>query len=148
MEGLACFLQFQDQIAGLPPIIGTSQLGTVAAGNYFYYLPSAGFIPVGNVNPQAGFDYIEFFSGYTYRTPVFMEGARVDSLFRSAFTYPPIDLSSQEMLWVYQVRENQEAIDNDGTSAPPLYMLFTSGRVPFRGEAQYDLNYFNYANYM
>jgi len=148
MEGLACFLQFQDQIASIPSIIGTSQLGTVAADDYFYYLPAVGFIPVGNVNPQAGFDYIEFFSGCTYRNPVFMEGARLDSMSRSAFSYPPIDLSSQEMLWVYQVRENQEAIDNDGTSAPSLYMVFTGGRVPFQGEAQYDLNYFNYANYM
>jgi hypothetical protein len=148
MEGLAIFLQFQDQIASLPSTLGTASLGSVAATNYFYYLPSAGFIPVGNVNPSAGFDYLEFFSGRTYRNPVFMEGARLEHLFHSAFLYPPIDLSNQEMLWVYQVRENQEAIDNKSASAPPVYMVFTSGRVAFQGEAQYDLNYFNYANYM
>jgi hypothetical protein len=147
VEGLAMFLQFQEQIAGLLSALGTAAL-SVAATEYFYYLPSAGFLPVGNVNPSAGFDYIEFFSNRTYRNPVFMEGARLDALFRAAFNYPPIDLSNKEMLWVYQVRENQEAIDNNSTPAPPLYMVFTSGRVGFQGEAQYDLNYFNYANYM
>lgn len=147
VEGLACFLQFQQQLADIPAIIGTSQLGTVAANNFFYYLPAAGFIPMGSVNPAAGFDYIEFFSGRTYRNPLFMEGARFDSLLHSSFSYPPIDFSNQEMLWIYQARENQEAIDN-GTSVAPPYLVFTNGRVPFQGEAQYDLNYFNYANYM
>jgi hypothetical protein len=147
-EGLAMFLQFEDQIANLSSTLGTAALNSVAANSYFYYLPSAGFIPVGNINPSAGFDYLEFFSGCTYRNPVFVEGARLDALFYSAFLYPPIDLSKQEMLWVYQVRENQEAIDNNGTTAPSVYMLFTSGRIAFQGEAQYDLNYFNYANYM
>jgi hypothetical protein len=147
-EGLAIFLQFQDQAANLPSTVGASQLGTVAANSFFFYLPSAGFIPLGSINPSAGFDYIQFFSGRTYRNPVFMEGARLDLLFHSSFLFPPIDLSNHEMLWIYHVRENAEAIDNGATPAPAPYMLFTNGRVAFQGEAQYDLNYFNYANYM
>jgi hypothetical protein len=148
-EGIAMFLQFQDQLNALmQSAAGATTLTSITASNYFYYLPSAGFLPIGNINPSAGFDYLQFFSNRTYRNPVFIEGARLDQILHTAFLYPPIDLSNQEMLWVYQVRENQEAIDNNSTSAPPLYMLFTSGRIGFQGDAQYDLNYFNYANYV
>jgi hypothetical protein len=146
-EGLAMFLQFQDQLASLASALATSALSSVAATNYFYYLPAAGFIPVGNINPSAGFDYLEFLNNRTYRNPVYIEGLKLETILRSSFLYSPIDLSKQEMLWVYQVRDNQEAIDNNVTPAPPLYMLFTNGQIAFQGKARYDLNYFNYANY-
>ena len=146
-EGLAMFLQFQGQIEDLSSTLGATALGSVAAVNYFYYLPSAGFIPVGNVSPSAGFDYLEFFSNRTYRNPVFIEGTKLNQLLHTAFLYPPIDLSNQEMLWVYQVRENQEAIDDNSSTAPPVYMVFTNGQIAYQGKARYDLNYFNYANY-
>ena len=142
------FLQFQDHAAGLISTLGQTALSAATATDYFYYLPSAGFLPVGNINPSMGFDYLQFFSGRTYRNPVFMEGCRLNPVLHSSFLYPPIDLSGKEMLWVYQVRENQEAIDNSsGTAAPPVYLFFTNGQVRFQGDAKYDLNYFNYANY-
>ncbi len=147
-EGLAMFLQFQDQLSGLSSTVGTGALGSVAATSYFYYLPAAGFIPVGNVSPGTGFDYLEFFSNRTYRNPVFIEGAKLSPVLRTAFSYPPIDLSKQEMLWIYQVRENQDVTVGSGATAPPLYMLFTNGQIAFQGDAKYDLNYFNYANYV
>jgi hypothetical protein len=146
-EGLAIFLQFQNQIAGLAFSLGTTIL-SVAATDYFYYLPAAAFLPVGNVNAQTGFDYLQFFSKRTYRNPVFIEGARLDQLLHTSFGYPPIDLSDKELLWVYQVRENQETINEGASSPPPLYMLFHNGQMGFRGEARYDLNYWNYANYV
>jgi hypothetical protein len=104
-------------------------------------------IPIGNGTSPSGLDYLKFFSGRTYRNPVFIEGAKLEHIFRDSFPYPPIDLSRQEMLWVYQVRENQVAIDNHRAPAPLLYMLFTNGQIAFEGEARYDLNYWNYANY-
>ena len=147
-EGLAMLLQFQDQLANLPSTLGTAALGSVSAEDYFYYLPAAGFISVGNVNPSRGFDYLEFFSSRTYRNPVFVEGVKLQAILRSSFLYGPIDLSKQELLWVYQVRENQEAIDDNVSPPPVLYMLFTNGQIDFQGDARYDLNYFNYANYV
>jgi len=146
-EGLAMFLQFQDHISNLPSTLGTASLSSVSAVDYFFYLPAAGFLPVGNVTPSAGFDYIEFFSNRTYRDPLFIEGARIGSIFNTSFLYPPIDLSKQELLWVYQVRENQETSGANPSVAPPLYMLFTNGQLDFQGKARFDLNYFNYANY-
>ena len=148
-EGMAMFLQFQAQIGDLVEAgAGLSALTSVAASDYFYYLPAAGFLPIGNINPLAGFDYLKFFFNRTYRNPIFVEGARLQTLLRNSFDYPPIDLSGQEMLWVYQVRENQEAINAAAGNAPVLYMLFTNGHMPFQGDAQYDLNYWNYANYV
>lgn len=147
-EGLAMFLQFQDQAAALISTLSQTALSAATATDYFYYLPSAGFLPVGNINPSAGFDYLQFFSGRTYRNPVFMEGRRLDQVMHTAFLYQPIDLSGNEMLWLYEVRENQEAIDTgSGTAAPPVYLFFTNGQIAFQGDAKYDLNYFNYANY-
>jgi len=145
-EGLAMFLQFQDQIANLASTLGTAAFSSVAATTYFYYLPPAGFIQVGN--PRMGFDFIEFFSSLTYRNPIFIEGTKIEPLLHAAFLYPPIDLSTREMLWVYQVRENQQAIDNNGAGAPAEYMVFTNGQISFQGKPRYDLNYFDYANYM
>ena len=148
-DGLAMFLQFQNQVNDMVDLgIGGAALTTIAAGDYFSYLPAAGFIPIGNLNPAAGFDYLKFFLNRTYNGPVFMEGARLQRLLWASFTYPPIDLSGQELIWVYQVRENQEAIDDAAGVGPALYMLFTNGHLPFQGEAQYDLNYWDYANYV
>ncbi len=146
-EGLAMFLQFQDHIANLPSTLGTASVSSVVANSYFFYLPPAGLLPLGNVTPSAGFDYLQFFSNRTYRNPVFIEGAKLGNIFNSSFLYPPIDLSKQELLWVYQVRENQDTIGTNSGSAPPVYMLFTNGQMDFQGKARFDLNYFNYANY-
>jgi len=148
-EGLAMFLQFQEQVSDMVEFgVGGPALTSIVATDYFQYLPAAGFISIGNINPLDGFDYLQFFKNRTYRNPVFMEGAKLEQLFHTALLYPPIDLSLKELLWVYQVRENQETIDNSATSAPLLYMLFTNGQIAFQGNARYDLNYFNYANYV
>ena len=148
LEGLAIFLQFQDQVASLSATFNEDLFKTISAVNYFYFLPSAGFIPINNANPSQGFDYLEFFNNRTYNNPVFIEGARLNSIIQAAFLCPPIDLSTQELMWVYQVRENQETSNENNGNEPPLYMLFTSGRIDFQGKSRYDLNYFNYANYV
>lgn len=147
-EGLAMFQQFQDQLAGLLSTLGAAAISAVTAASYFYYLPAVGFLPIGNTNPAAGFQYLQFFNQRTYRNPVFIEGTEVDPLLHTAFLYPPIDLGRQEMLWLYQVRENQQAIDSGGAVAPSAYLLFANGQIRFQGDTRYDLNYFNYANFV
>jgi hypothetical protein len=83
-----------------------------------------------------------------------MEGARVGALVRLACTFAAHDLETEEipndpkqMLWLYRVRENAKAID-EGSSATRDYMIFTSGHVPFAGEARYDISLWNYSNYV
>ncbi|MBZ5506385.1 MAG: hypothetical protein LAO78_13070 [Acidobacteriia bacterium] len=147
IDGIAMFLQFQGQLNDLAESTPAINPLSVKVTDYFRYLPASGLLPIGNVNPGDGFDYLQFLSGRTYRNPVFMEGARLERLVRTSFLYPPIDLSNQEMLWLYQVRENQQAIDS-GVNPPRLYMVFANGHIPFQGDAQYDLNYWNYANFV
>jgi hypothetical protein len=142
------FLQFQEQLAGLLSTLGAAALGTVTAVGYFYYLPAVGFLPIVNANTSAGFQYSQFFNQRTYRNPVFVEGAKLYPLLEEGLGYPPIDLSKQEMLWIYQVHENQQAIDNNSATAPSAYMIFTIGQIGFAGDSKFDLNYFNYANFV
>ena len=52
------------------------------------------------------------------------------------------------MLWSYLVRENQQPIDNNSAPPSPAYMIFTNGHIRFQGDLQYDLNYFDYANFV
>jgi len=142
-EGLAMLLQFQSQIANLPSTL----TGTVAATDYFSYLPPLGFLPVRNGKIPNGFDYLQFFINRTYPPPAYLEGARLSALVVQSMLYPPIDLGAEEMLWLYSVRENQQAIDHALTNPPQLYFAFTNGKIPFQGEAQFDLNYWNYATF-
>lgn len=148
VEGLAMFLQFQDQIAGLAGALGSAALSAANASDYFLFLPSVGLVPIADSQGSTGFDSSQFFSKPTHRHPVFVEGAKLAALTRAAFEFPPIDLSSQELLWLYEIRENQQTIDNSNTNPPQFYYLFTNGHLPFQGDAQFDLNYWDYANYV
>jgi hypothetical protein len=64
-----------------------------------------------------------------------------------SFLYPPVDLSSQEMVWLYWVRENMEPAAGQASSAQP-YLIFTNGHIAYQGNAQFDLNYWDYANFV
>lgn len=140
-EGEAMFLQFQAQIqeqidSGLP-------LSTVTARGRFGHLPPAGILRVGSPH---GFDYASFFNGMTYRAPIFIEGAQLRPLFQEAFNYPPIDTSSNVVVWLYIVRENAQAALS--TSNPPqTYLIFASGHTLYRGEARYDVHHWNFGNF-
>jgi hypothetical protein len=146
-EGLAMFLQFEDQIEGLASSLG-STLSTATAQDYFFYLPSAGLVPIANSQGSSGFDSTQFFVNSTHRHAVFMEGARVAPLMRTALEFPPIDLSNQDLVWIYEVRQNQQTIDNSTTSPPQFYYLFTNGHMPFQAAPHFDLSHWDYANFI
>jgi hypothetical protein len=117
------------------------------ATDQFNYLPPAGFIPIHSTKSPTGFRYERFFQNVTYRDPVFIEGAKLEPLFRNSLSCKPIDLTSGEMIWLYQVRENMQSIDLGGVVTPLPYMVFASGYVPFIGDAQFDLSRWKYSNY-
>jgi hypothetical protein len=157
VEGLAIFLQFQDQLNALmQSATSATTLTSIAATNYFQFLPAAGLLPLLSSQSSTGFTYSQFFSNRTYRCaktsagvcgPAFMEGAKLDQLVHSSFLYPPIDLSGQEMIWLYWVRENMEPAAGQTSTAQP-YVIFTNGHIPNQGTAQFDLNYWGYANFV
>jgi hypothetical protein len=153
-EGLAMFLQFQGQINEmLKPGVITAPLTSIVATDYFAYLPPVGLLPLTSVQALIGFDYSQFFSDVTHRcaqisdglcAPVFIEGAKFEQLAYRSLLYPPIRLGDEEMVWLYWVRENMQP--SAGQARP--YVIFTNGHVPDQGLAQFDLNYWNYANFV
>lgn len=155
--GQAMFQQFQTQIAELSV---KADFGTVSAQTHFRYLPPVGIIPVAEETNLSDAQATKFFTGMTYRSPVFINAARIESLIRESLSYPPIDTQTidpktnekdpqkGEMLWLYRVRENRMAIDFAGSAtAPRSYLIFASGHLPYIGDAQFSLAHYNYSNY-
>lgn len=140
-EAEAMLLQFQDQIEDLRHA-GDPQLAV--ATDHFESMPPVGLLPIGGPG-DFGFHYLEFFTGLTVRNPVFVEGGRLEELIRSSLVYPPIDLASGDVIWLYVVRENVQAADEG--SPRQEFMAFASGLMPFEGNAQFDLSHWDYANY-
>jgi hypothetical protein len=143
-EGEAMFQQFEEHARSLLATQADPQ--TVIAKEHFERLPPVGIIPIASPSLK-GFDYLKFFEGVTYREPVYMEGARVESLLRYSFSYAPVDLSSGELFWLYWVSENAQAVIN---SAAPVQtcMIFSSGQMPFAAAPRFDASHWDYGNYV
>jgi hypothetical protein len=145
--GQAMFLQFEAQVLeGAPP---SGNLRPMTARSHFRFLPPAGIVPVPEESDKAAdAEATRFFAGMTYRGPAFINGARLEGLLRESLCYPPIDTQGPEVVWLYRVRENRMAIDfAGGGRAPRSYLVFASGHVPYRADAQFDLAHADYANY-
>jgi hypothetical protein len=149
VEGAAMFFQFRQQVEELIQANpNQSALASITATSYFRYLPPIGIIPLSGIAMLRGFDYPKFFENRVYRLPVFVEGGRIESLIRDALAYPPIDLSLNEMSWLYQVRESGESLTQNPFNPPQPYMIFANGHLPFIGEARFDLSRWNFSNYV
>jgi len=144
-EGEAMLLQFQEHIEALYRAEPNPSL--VVGSVHFERLPPMGIIPLAIDRSTRGFNYETFFQGQTYRAPVFVEGARFERMLRGSLAYPPLSLGSGELIWFYVVRQNMQAIAAGGPNTPQSYLIFTSGHMPFYGEARFDVNRYNYSNY-
>ncbi|HWA26486.1 MAG TPA: hypothetical protein VG734_12570 [Lacunisphaera sp.] len=136
----AMFFQFQDHLASIQA--EESDLPSVEARRFFQYLPSLGFLPLAPSGRTDGFDRNRFFQGNTVRDPLHVEGAKLRHFLQLGRDFPPIDLSSPQMIWRYLVRENVQA-----TATPPL-LLFGSGQLPYLAVPQFDVSAWNYSNYV
>lgn len=135
-EAAAAILQFQDHLDAL----WTPLAPQVRLKDHFEKLPPAGVVPLGGSGATAAFDFLRLFDGMTTRGPVYVEGARVGSLLERAAWYPPIEIASREVVWLYFVRENGQATGR-------RYLIFTSGHIPYQADARFDLATWDYANY-
>lgn len=139
-EAEAVLLQFQEHLEAL---LRGSQPHEVKALDYFDYLPPAGVLPL-QLGSLPGFTAERFFEGLTWRKHV-IEGAHLESLLRQSLAHPPIELAQDELLWVYLIRENQqEALSGDQGVQP--YLVFTSGHLPYLGDARADVARVEYAH--
>jgi hypothetical protein len=146
-EGLAMFLQFEAHVNELIQANPSQAVvGTISASQYFKFLPPMGILRLAGAT-SLGFDYVNFFGPKIYRGPMFIEGAKLGPLAQGSFFYPPVDLTNPEMVWLYWVRENLEPGVQPSPSTQP-YLIFTNGHVPFQGVAQFDLNYWSYADFI
>jgi hypothetical protein len=144
-DGEAMFQQFQDQVEDLR---SAAKADVTRAVEYFRYLPPAGIIPLTNNRFANGFHDELFFDTITRHPLVHIEGARVPALLRAARAYPPVDLNSHVMVWVYRIRENEQAVTKAKT-APFVqpYLVFTTGHMAFMGDPHYDVNRWDFSNW-
>ena len=140
--GEARFLQFQEHAADLRAAV---QPENVTADDYFSYMPAAGILPVSSGSFH-GYDWSFFFRNLPFRGPAVVEPAHLEELIRQSFGFPPIELARREALWLYEVRDNLQP-SPIAAPAPQAYVVFSSGHLPYRGDARYNLAYWNYANY-
>jgi hypothetical protein len=143
-EGEAMFLQFKDEVDDI--LASSLPLSQVTARGSFAYLPPVGLLPLNAGASARGFDFDAFFSKMTYRKPIFIEGAQLRPLLREALDYPPIDTATNIVVWLYLIRENAQATLTL-SQPPPAYLVFASGHTPYRGEAHFDVNRWNFSNF-
>jgi hypothetical protein len=129
----------------------------VSAAAYFRYLPPCGVLPASGVSRPAAPTIDGFFRGLELHPAIFIEGARLAALLQAGIGFAPLDLAkptshrvawTSEALFIYLVRENQQPISPAGSPPAAPVAVFTTGHVPFFGEARYDVNRWDYANYV
>lgn len=143
-EGEAVLRQFQAQIDDLFGDFSASALAILKVHQYFDWLPPVGIVPE-QANARRGFNHLAFFDEVTTREPVFMDGARLPALLDLAKTYPPMPLATEEFWWLYRIRQNRQ--QGEGPANRQAYLVFTSGFLPFAGDAQYNLARWSFGNY-
>jgi hypothetical protein len=144
-ETEAMFLQFQQQVSDI--LANETNWTAIRATDRFEFLPPVGLLPLGGTGTSQGFDVVGFFSGLSCRKPLYIEGAKLRKLVHDALSFPPIDLSSQELIWQYLVRENIEAIDKAKANPPQPCLVLANGQISFRADARFDLSRWNYSNF-
>jgi hypothetical protein len=133
--GEAMLFQFRDQLAALMAPAG--DVSAIAARDHFVYLPPAGIVPLPADTSAASAAIGKFFTGLAVRQPSLMEGARLEPLFRDSYAYPPIVLASGEMMWLFSVRENRDAVSRK-PQPPRPYLVFTTSHMPHPAGARFD----------
>jgi hypothetical protein len=140
-ESEAMVLQFQAHVADMMKN-QTEPLNAVAAGQYFHRLPPAGLLPLARRDASAkdfnGINPTTFFGGHAPRPADFIDGGILRSLFAAASNYGPVDLTNGEVVWLYQVIQNDEAFGGSPNITP--YVVFTTAQMLFRGAALFDIS--------
>jgi hypothetical protein len=145
LEVEAAIWQFQAQLDQLlSSTLSDGLLATLQAPDYFRYLPPVGLLPVSN-DGSRGFEIAAFFSGQPHREPEYLEGAGLRAVLELALAYEPLDVSASELVWLYRIRQNAQAIDQGSTVRSCV--LFTSGQLPPMAAARYDVARWSYSQY-
>ena len=147
-ESEAMVLQFQDQVADMLKNRSVP-MSTVAAGQYFHRLPPAGLLPLAR-RDRTGKDFNginpnTFFGGHAPRPAAYIDGGIARSLLADAGKYEPVDLTNGEVVWLYQVLQNDQAFSKNTNITP--YILFTTAQMLYRGTALFDIALLEKSNF-
>lgn len=141
----AMVLQFERHVLDL--IAASVSPTLLRASHSFRYLPPIGTVPL-PAPGRKGIAYDQFFLGRTYNPPRFVNGAKLAPILRTFLTTAPIDFGNNEMVWLYTIVQNIREANAGGLNAPQTYLIFATGQVPYQAEAQFDVSYWNYSNYV
>jgi hypothetical protein len=75
----------------------------------------------------------------------FIDGGLVRSLLADAGKYEPVDLTRGEMVWLYQVLQNDRAFSTGPNVTP--YIIFTTAQMLYRGSAIFDIARIDESNF-
>ncbi len=142
--GEAMIHQFQAQLAEV--LADTTNPQALRAADYFRHLPPAGVLHLADDGRPDGISWQRFFEGSGARAPIFAEGARLGHMLAEAVHYPAIRADTEELLWLYRLRQSAQATE-DGPPAAAESLVFTTGYAPFHGHAQFNLARANYAHF-
>jgi len=146
-EAEAMFLQFQNQIDDLRG--GANPIQTQLIDR-FRYLPPVGVIPLAENGFTNGFHRDLIWQSVFRHSDIYVEGSRLEQILQAGFNYPPVDLQAPDgpvMLWVYRVRENWQANAPGTPTIKQPCVIFSSGHMPFLGDAHFDVNRWDYSNF-
>ncbi len=131
--------QFASQLDDLRASVADA--ATIEARSSFRHLPPAGLLPVSS-SAVRRFDYETFFQGKTCSRPWFIQAADVEPILAESIHYPPVDLDSLEMVWIYLVHENRARAAGEA----PFFVIFANANIPFYGDARFHRSHFDFSN--
>lgn len=105
-------------------LITASTLAQLPVNDLFHYLPSVGTVPIVGGGSLSGFNLNTFFAGRSSGAPTVIRKQDALDLYAAARRFPPVVLSSNDILQLYWVRENLGAVNSNASTQ--RYVLFTS----------------------
>jgi hypothetical protein len=126
-EAEAIFFQFQEHLLWLVGIQPAPE--NIIAANFFRWLPAAGLLPVRNTANPVATTYQKFFLNKSFGAPTNMNGSKLHALFDESLAYPPFDLTGQDSVQLYSVKENTQA--QTAASAPQPFVVFATQEMSY-----------------
>ncbi len=136
--------QFADQIRGSQADV--NDFREIKAEDYFYYLPPIGMLPLATPGSSAGFDLENFFGDKRLEDVAMIDGEQIKPLLREALSHEPINLTSDEKIRLYLVRENFLAAQAKQTKQ--ITIVFAKRALPYYGTARFDLAEWNLSRFV
>ena len=144
VEAEAVFQQFQEQLIYLLARLTPGQSIAAHATDLFRFLPPVGFLPVAQ-GAIRGFDPVAFVD-LPHRDAEYIDAGTVPALFEQGQHFAPVDVTSDELIWMYQPWQNDKALD-DGEAVRP-YVVLATGHMPHWATARLDVARWDYSQYV